>query len=141
MKYYYNKYVADEASTFSNPDASFAEQSTGNSGFHNGYTGYTWSTSSGFTTTGSYITSGAPVLTFTVGGGNAVFEYVNQIDDTFDFWSKYCTETTEYSQGALVQQNIIAEDGTYPDDGRQDGYWWVKGALVPTTSGFLALFF
>lgn len=35
---------------------------------------------------------------------------------------------TTYSKGALVQPNIVAEDGIYPADGRNtsDGYWYVR---------------
>ncbi|OHW62157.1 hypothetical protein EUAN_12260 [Andreesenia angusta] len=46
---------------------------------------------------------------------------------------------TGYVKAGLVTSNIIAEDGTYPEDGRHtDGFWYVKGILVntiPTVSG------
>jgi len=38
-------------------------------------------------------------------------------------------------QKELIQSNIIAPDGTYPDDGYQDGYWYIKkgiGNLSPS---------
>lgn len=38
---------------------------------------------------------------------------------------------TIYKRGSLVQSNIIAENGTYPTNGRHsDGYWYVRGSLV-----------
>ncbi|MFA1737995.1 hypothetical protein ACDX69_10515 [Lysinibacillus fusiformis] len=38
-----------------------------------------------------------------------------------------------YNRGTLIEPAIIAEDGTYPVNGRHsDGYWYVKGAKVNT---------
>lgn len=52
--------------------------------------------------------------------------------------SKNSTQTT-YQRGSLVQSGIIAEDGTYPANGRHtDGFWYVRGAIAntaPTTPG------
>jgi hypothetical protein len=46
---------------------------------------------------------------------------------------KVSTQTTVYSKGALVQSNIVVEDGTYPANGRHsDGYWYVKGGVANT---------
>lgn len=45
--------------------------------------------------------------------------------------SKNTSSIIDYSKGSLVQSNIVAEDGTYPSNGRHsDGYWYVKGAAV-----------
>lgn len=39
--------------------------------------------------------------------------------------------TVVNSRGALVQSNIIAENATYPTDGRHtDGFWYLRGAIV-----------
>lgn len=41
--------------------------------------------------------------------------------------------TTSYSRGTLIQSNIVAEDGTYPANGRYtDGYWYVRGTVANT---------
>lgn len=41
------------------------------------------------------------------------------------------TQKTDYSRGSLVQSNIVAEDGTYPNDGRHtDGFWYVRKGVV-----------
>lgn len=41
------------------------------------------------------------------------------------------TKETTYSKGTLVQSGIIAENGTYPTDGRHtDGFWYVRGAVA-----------
>lgn len=38
-----------------------------------------------------------------------------------------------YSQGALITADIVAENGTYPTNGRHtDGYWYVRRAVVNT---------
>ncbi|OXS74928.1 hypothetical protein B1B04_08550 [Lysinibacillus sp. KCTC 33748] len=38
-----------------------------------------------------------------------------------------------YVKGELVQANVVAEEGTYPTDGRHtDGYWYVKGTKANT---------
>ena len=46
---------------------------------------------------------------------------------------------TTYSRGSLIQSNVIAEDGTYPANGRHtDGFWYVRGVVsntAPTTPG------
>lgn len=44
---------------------------------------------------------------------------------------RYETYLTDYEKDRLVK-TIIAEDGTYPDDGYDSttGYWYVKGAIV-----------
>lgn len=39
--------------------------------------------------------------------------------------------SVDYSRGSLLQSGIIAEDGTYPIDGRYtDGYWYVRNGLA-----------
>ena len=38
--------------------------------------------------------------------------------------------TPNYGRGSLIQSGIIAEEGTYPTDGQQGGYWWVRGSRV-----------
>lgn len=39
--------------------------------------------------------------------------------------------STTYTKGSLVSSGIVAEDGTYPANGRHtDSYWYVKGAAV-----------
>jgi len=137
--YYFNKYVATETTTYSNPDASWTliGLSSGrisarpNYSFTAGTTG--WSTSG--TPTNAYDT-----FIYYKSDNTRMLMYYNYGDGNYHWWYKDCDSDINYSQGALIEANIIAEDGTYPDDGYQAGYWWVKGALVPTSSGFLALF-
>lgn len=65
---------------------------------------------------------------------NAYF-YSNQ--NIYKLWTgandaiKIYALTTVYSRGSLLQSNIVAEDGTYPTNGKHtDGYWYVRGALA-----------
>jgi hypothetical protein len=59
---------------------------------------------------------------------NGVGGYWTTID-AYHWWAS-ATGTTYHQKGTLVQSNIIAEDGTYPNDGvAPDGYWYVKGAV------------
>ncbi|EON70387.1 hypothetical protein [Lysinibacillus sphaericus] len=54
-------------------------------------------------------------------------EWFRQTDGT----SKQVQTSTSYSQGALVESNISAVDGTYPANGRHtDGFWYVRGSRV-----------
>lgn len=46
--------------------------------------------------------------------------------------------TTTYSKGALLQANVVAEDNTYPTNGRHtDGFWYVKGVAAVKLPGTL----
>lgn len=41
------------------------------------------------------------------------------------------TQQTTYTIGSLVQSNLVAEDGTYPTNGRHsDGFWYVRGSIA-----------
>ena len=45
---------------------------------------------------------------------------------TTETWGMFLTD----GRGSLVEANIQAFDGTYPDNGLQNGYWYVKGSVV-----------
>ena len=74
-----------------------------------------------------------------IGGtsGPQIFKYKS---DGIEFNGEryYARRIINYSKGDFVSE-LIAEDGTYPNDGRHtDGYWYVKGDLAnspPTISG------
>lgn len=47
------------------------------------------------------------------------------------YWYDTRTSSTSYSQGSYIGE-VIAEDGTYPTNGRaSDGYWYVRGEMIP----------
>lgn len=72
--------------------------------------------------------------------GDELYHYWNTrvIDTDYGYDIRYSyrsysrtSKLTGYSRGNLVTSNIIAEDGTYPTNGRHsDGYWYVRGSLV-----------
>lgn len=48
-------------------------------------------------------------------------------------YHKYYEVSSEFNEvrGDLLQENIVAEDGIYPNNGKHsDGYWYVKGDLA-----------
>ena len=68
----------------------------------------------------------------------------NDSDGTHHDPSAYCAlRGTKFTQGALIKTNIVAPDGTYPDNGLfSDGYWYVKKGIAnqnptitPSTQG------
>ncbi|WNN77597.1 hypothetical protein RKS58_07065 [Lysinibacillus capsici] len=64
-------------------------------------------------------------------GGFPASEYV-QCTYSYKYASKSSSQVV-YSKGTLVQAGIVAEDGTYPVNGRHsDGYFYVRGAVVNT---------
>lgn len=47
-------------------------------------------------------------------------------------------KTPVYGQGTtVIEANIVAEDGTYPDDDEQGSYWYVKGLQVQLPAIFI----
>ena len=49
------------------------------------------------------------------------------------YWYDTRTSSTSYSQGSYIGE-VIAEDGTYPTNGRaSDGYWYVRSEMIPPT--------
>ena len=106
------------------------------------YTSYSWTAAQGFYGTGSthplaaefYSPYGnicyviAPTAVQAVLSTNPAYEiyegmYLEVSLDAIEI----CDYTN--SKGTYLS-TIEAEDGTYPDNGVQGGYWWVKGALV-----------
>ena len=136
--YYYDRYNATEESTYSNPDASWGDFRGGwdPSGIQ-GNTGYSFSESEGFTLSGSEIplsSSNTPLyrsITSTV----YKWQYANETEALR--WSKECDVTSEYTQGTLDEANIVAEDGTYPSNGYDSGYWYVR--RIQVDNGLLAV--
>jgi hypothetical protein len=154
-KYFYNRYNAViTSSTYSNPTG-FSTPSPPTVYDKNGYVvrysapGYSFNSTQGFIPAGTYVSDANYVAGFSY--WSSILHYVviryeiNSITDTTYTASvamAYCTVTDNYSQGTLITSNIVADDGTYPDNGRHtDGYWYVKGNLVPTGNSFFGMNF
>lgn len=142
--YYYNKYNATASTTYSNPTGFSLYYNTSYSPnhfnyFYDSYVFYGGTL--GFWSSGSGVNFPAYV-------GQVAYSSMGQSSDrytanSFDGTNYGCTRdhatstaTITYSQGSLVTSNIVAENGTYPDNGYYvtDGYWYVKqGPATPST--------
>lgn len=150
-KYYYDKYTVLETKQY-NDNAPYQNSNGGITepvhlvGWYKSYTfdkatnkyvagGYLWSSSDivmpgdvGYKTTvvgrlDKFETRGAgSVGTGTV---DSVLTHKLAASNTFI--------VTDSKKGSLIQPNIVAEDGTYPVNGRHsDGYWYVRGGIANT---------
>lgn len=106
---------------------------------------YSWNPSTGkFTVNSDFYASGTMIPTGAIGyrlsgtvlyrysktDGSSLAEYSSNASASTKDSNSASTNTT-YSKGSLVQPNIVAEDGTYPSNGRHsDGFWYVKGAIA-----------
>ncbi|MEK5528522.1 hypothetical protein MKX79_03885 [Viridibacillus sp. FSL R5-0468] len=149
VKYYYNKYNAIGTTQYVEPP--WTEYGFANINWDGGwmYKGYSFDTNTAdFSTLGGVYTSFDSIKVGDVGysrpnsDAKAVMKYVFQMNSTTQQYIKKSSDSTKntiYSQGSLISSNIIAEDGTYPLNGRHaDGNWYVRGAVVntaPTTPG------
>lgn len=91
-----------------------------------GYDGYSFSSASGFSTTGN---GGDHIIAFNVYDPTTVWmsSLVDMGGEYFEDLYIYatCSEVTDYSKGSFIEE-VIAEEGTYPDDGVYGSYWYVK---------------
>jgi hypothetical protein len=108
-----------------------------------GYTSYTFDPiNNTFTLTGSISTVSSSGTVYGVDAfGLRKFVYQSGTGDSTRYldYSKYRYDSMRgYVRFTLVQSDIVAVDGTYPDDVRAaDGYWYVKNGIVnhaPTAS-------
>ena len=131
--YNYNKYNVDTVYTpkytFSSSYAHnsitygdiFSNYSVDNTGVH--LSGYVIHYGGYLPETGSY---------YSTGNTWGLWEYRGNGNNTGG--NVYFIDALQISvKGILIQENIVAENGAYPDDGKYtDGYWYVKGAKVNT---------
>lgn len=148
VKYYYDKYIANETKTWREGEWS-TESSWSETEFAELYSTYSLDSATNVFRVYSKISYSTPVSVgqmayelvgstlrrytiFRIGdGGNlsGAPQYVTMANKT----TSNSTSTSSYTRGNLVQSAIAAENGTYPLDGRHtDGYWYVRGALVNT---------
>lgn len=140
-KYYYNKYLIATATRYN--EASWGSDYNTSSNVQGYYRYY------GFNNvTNAYYNIGSPVGNIQTWTGDVFYysagSFVERhvVTSNADWTSrvrgnrayKYTNDSTtylEYSRGSLIESNIIAENGTYPTNGRSGGYWWVRGSAVP----------
>lgn len=90
-----------------------------------GYDGYSFSSASGFSTTGN---GGDHTIAFNVYDPTTVWmsSLVDMGGEYFEDSYIYatCSEVTDYSKGSFIEE-VTAEAGTYPTNGQSGGYWYV----------------
>ena len=123
----WNKYVANSTQYFYNERSVYIPQSTypTTDPYVTGYSGYSFSELSGFYGSG-YGTY--PTIAFNV--YPAAVYALTLIEDGGSYFITVvqvatCDSDMEYSKGSFIEE-VIAEEGTYPDDGVYGSYWYVK---------------
>lgn len=88
----------------------------------------------GFYNSGKYVGSpyiqwGSTIGTLETEGGSSGSnsKYDADITNRYEIKSVF----SHYYRGSLIEGNIIAESGTYPTNGIQGDYWYVRGSIVP----------
>ena len=72
------------------------------------------------------------------GGGSSILRLSNPRLVSSTVWNydqnyKGTKQAEIYNRGSLVSTNMVAENGTYPVDGRHsDGYWYIRKGLAWT---------
>lgn len=146
MQYYYDKFTAIGNTSYVEPG--WVSQGNDYSPRYSDLAkSYSWNPSTGkFTVNSDFYASGTMIPTGAIGyrlSGTVLYRYSKTDASSLAEYSSNASASTKdsnsastnttYSKGSLVQSNIVAEDGTYPSNGRHsDGYWYVKGAAVPT---------
>lgn len=144
-QYYYDKFTAIPNSIpIYGYTVKWRNATTGGAGSVTGYSSYEVNQSTGIiTSTGTLMTlttSTGPFGTvYTTNNTKQVRSYtINNgstyiLDNIGDSEYGQTGTSTSYSKGSLIQANILAEDGTYPANGRHtDGYWYVKKGVANT---------
>ena len=137
-KYYYNKYYATYSTGYTMSAWSTIPEQTSRNNLHR-YLAFNSSTGV-VTLTENYGTDNPRISSYmdTYGVGyqkNTDTQYFRQTKEnsyTYVTAVANISPFSEYVRGALITSNIIAENGTYPANGRHtDGYWYVRGTAVP----------
>ncbi|WP_313150814.1 Ig-like domain-containing protein [Lysinibacillus capsici] len=153
VKYYYDKFTAIENKLY-NDDAPWTNSSATIGPFSSYAKSYSFDRVDNKYSLGpKWGYDGGPVnigsIVYSL-SGNFLYRHIAK-EDTYDPTvtvpvntiykdaTKNTSSIIDYSKGSLVQSNIVAEDGTYPSNGRHsDGFWYVKGAAVgPLGSGVI----
>lgn len=130
-RYYYKKYSAIEQRTnyrnhhlVNQFDMSVSDMM--------GYEGFGYTSENGYYTTGAYKSVyGSVVYVVYWSGALNLYAYKSgapgdMIVTVFYYELDY---DATYSRGSYIEE-VVAEDGTYPNDGYYNGYWYVKDRLA-----------
>ena len=142
--YYYNQYNVINTTTYI--ESAWTMNLNVSTYLYDAYLAYNFNTTTNvYSTVGNTVDSSGSVMT---PAGTALYKVESDrivryvlASNTFISGNNYTSArsykynanssvNTTYSRGNLVQSNIIAEDGTYPNDGKSDSYWYVRGVIV-----------
>jgi len=138
-KYYYDKYTAIRTVDSYSGRTGLTNQGQDPNSKLNGltvYQDYSFSSTKGFVGIGPTLVGG-PYFNngnyYVVSPTKAASRYI-YYDGSAEMYYHYdlCVENlSDWKKGTILQQNIVAVNGTYPTDGRHtDGYWYIKKAVV-----------
>lgn len=130
--YYYNKYNLVDNSIYKDPNIWIGYYFWGSTSEYAGYQSY------GFADNHYYVMGwGAPatvVYELSSGGQAITRETLVWVGTYYEIYrSSMSRELQTYfppTQGSLVESNIIAADGTHPNNGSDGLYWYVKQGPV-----------
>lgn len=146
VKYYYDRYTIKLVKPYL--EFSSAVPFEGQTNFNtNCYPSFTFDANKGLLPSGTPTTVTSTIkppngyYEFSESNSDGGYKYAYKIEDNSSAikgssaWIKITYTSTSVSltdaKGALVQSNIIAENGTYPTNGRHtDGYWYVRGSMA-----------
>ncbi|MEC1373427.1 fibronectin type III domain-containing protein [Heyndrickxia oleronia] len=133
--YYWSKYNISRQEVRTEPPWSLdAQYDKGTVNDAWGYPSYSFDPN-----TGTYKESGTPryanyqpgFVGYTVyNGGNSIQKFELGTETLYQYSKSGFLQSFRDVRGSLIQSGIIAEEGTYPTDGQQSGYWWVRGSRV-----------
>lgn len=136
MLYYYAKHEVAITRTYSNPHFYNAYGFIRDSQLHSGSLSYGWTPENGYYEDGGgafcYIDNPVVYNVYSPHELEEVnFSHIDGDGAHYNVWVYALDITEDRSKGDFIE-TITAEYGTYPDDGEQDGYWYVViGAVFP----------
>jgi hypothetical protein len=126
MRYIWRKYSINTSYYYTLNPWTFRSSGTSTSPPIAGYTSYSLNSSTGqITLTGSYVTRNTGQSGYVYLLQGSVLFRDGWINSTT--WEQHSTtsyQTSSRSRGSFIE-NVIAEQGTYPNNGIQGGYWYV----------------
>lgn len=140
-KYYWSKYNLSSQYV---DTAQWTDAGSGSSSWFNYYKGWWFNSQTNlYEGRGGSWFSGEPLNVgseaFRIAdNGKSVYRYVSKASTYVSesvpsdvYQRNSINNSIQYSKGSLVQSGIIAEEGSYPIDGRHsDGFWYVQGSRV-----------
>lgn len=128
MKYFYDRY--NYVSYWSFQSGSMMDGGTHDS--ISGYPSYSFNTTNGeFSLTGSYTIGFISGILYSMSGNQLVETSINPSTRQVYYAT---TSTTIHRYKSTYIDTIMAEDGTYPNDGISGSYWYIKGTLAANPS-------